>query len=293
MSLPPDARIGAVELTVMDLANQLRFYEGVLGAKVLSRDATSADLGCVEAASAETGRGVRHVLVKLVEDPKAAPRPWRSTGLYHMAIVLPTRADLGRLIEHLVRKKWPLQGASDHDVSEALYLADAEGNGIEVYADRPRAEWTRLQDRIQMGVAPMDVDAVIAEGGGAPWTGMPEGTRVGHVHLQVADVPAAEAFYRDAIGFDVQARMGDAASFLSAGGYHHHVGLNSWQSRGAAPPPPHSTGLREFEIVVPDAKAVEAVAARLHERGIAHDHDEKGVLSTRDPSGNVVRVTAL
>lgn len=261
-----DARIGAVELNVRDLDRAVGFYQGILRFRVHRRSATLAELGTDE------------VLLRLHHAPDAPARAPRQAGLYHVAYLVPTRGDLGRLIRHLVDLRAPLQGASDHSVSEALYLADPEGNGIEVYADRPRETWPRLADRIAMGTAPMDVRAVVASGGDGAWTQAPDAMRVGHVHLQVSDVPSAERFYRERVGFDVQAQLGTSASFLSAGGYHHHVAVNAWGTQGGPHADPHALGLRRFEVLVP-ADAYEPTVKRLGGDEVA------------DPAGNVLRVT--
>ena len=255
--LPGETRIGRVDLTVRDLEGELRFYRDALGLRVLRQEDGHAELG----ADAP--------IVGLHADPAVPPRPRVASGLYHMAILLPTRAALGGLLRRLAPLR-VLEGASDHAVSEALYLSDPEGNGIEVYADRPRASWPREGDGIGMTTQPMDVDGVLAEAA-EPLQEMPAGTRMGHVHLQVGDVPAAEAWYRD-LGFDVTARYGPQASFLSAGGYHHHVAVNSWSSRGAPPARGDELGLRSYTIEVP---------------GLKEAREE------RDPAGNVVRLRSV
>lgn len=268
MRLPDQTRMGAVELAVHDLDREVRFYRDVLGMRVHAHTAREAALGSED------------VLLRLRAEPDARPRPPGSAGLYHVAYLLPTRADLGRAIVHLVNARYPLQGASDHEFSEALYLADPEGNGIEIYADRPRSAWPRFNELTwaRMGPQPMDVEAVVAEGRDAPWRGFPGGTRVGHAHLNVNDVPRAATFYKRAIGFDPVIEMGESASFLSAGGYHHHVAVNAWGTRGGAPNAGDALGLREITIVLPDAEAYEDAVKRVGGERVA------------DPSGNVVHL---
>src|SRR4051812_31941684 len=182
----------------------------------------------------------------------APPRPPGTTGLFHLAILVPTRVELARAARRVMRFGWSLTGASDHLVSEALYLNDPEGNGIEIYRDRPREEW-RYDERgeMQMATIPLDLDGVMGElapdaNGDA---GMPAGTRTGHVHLQVSELPAAEEFYEHGLGFDVTVRSYPGALFVSAGGYHHHIGMNTWTSQGGSPPPPGSRGLDWFQVV--------------------------------------------
>jgi catechol 2,3-dioxygenase len=191
-----------------------------------------------------------------------------------------------------------LQGAADHLVSEALYLADPEGNGIELYRDRPREEWIRDAGGVRMATDPLDVEALLAEGGAAsePWAGLPEGTRMGHIHLRVAEIPATERFYRDVLGFDLTARYGDSASFFSAGGYHHHIAANTWGSAGAPPLPAGALGLREFTVALPNQAELKRVAARIQAAGIPMDETADGMDKTadgilvKDPAGNLLHL---
>jgi catechol 2,3-dioxygenase len=256
--------MGRVDLTVADAERERRFYEEVVGLP--------------------SGLG----LVGFHEAPDApAPDP-RATGLFHLAIVVPTRRDLALALVRLARARWPLTGASDHLVSEALYLNDPEGNGIEIYRDRPREEWSRTADGWRIDTLPLDLDDVVGELDGDPGDvgPMPEGTTMGHVHLKVADVPATESFYTDLIGFDVMARV-PSASFISAGEYHHHLGMNAWQSRGGPAPEPGSLGLRSYEVLVPEAAEVDAVHDRLAAAGVGVERSN-GTVTTTDPSGNRV-----
>ena len=230
-------------------------------------------------------------LVELVPGPDAPSRPPRSTGLFHLALLVPTRADLARTLRRVAGSGWPLSGASDHLVSEALYLSDPEGNGIELYRDRPRDEWPIAGDSVEMATLPLDLESLLGEPGGeTAAVSMPEGTILGHVHLQVADLDAAEAFWVDALGLDVTARGYPGALFTSAGGYHHHVGLNTWAGPGAPSPPPGARGLVRFEVVLPDDDAVDEAAQRLG-RVASVDRVDGGVSAT-DPSGNTVLVRA-
>ncbi|HEV2405643.1 MAG TPA: VOC family protein, partial [Ktedonobacterales bacterium] len=217
----------------------------------------------------------------------ARSKPPRTTGLYHVAILLPTRLDLGRTLRRLVESDYPLQGASDHLVSEALYLADPDGNGLEIYRDRPREQWPRVGDQIAMDTLPLDLRALMREAiaDGQEWTGVAPGTRIGHVHLQVADLDRAVSFYRDTLGFDLMARMGNSAAFLSAGGYHHHIGLNTWGTAGAPQAPADAVGLRSFDILLPARTDLEALAGRLTDATTDDD-----TVETRDPSGAIARL---
>ncbi len=239
MPLPNDAHIGAVRLTISNLDRSLAFYRDVLGFRELTRDGRVAGLG------PEGGR----VLVELHENPAAIPKPRRTTGLYHFAILVPSRAALGRSLRRLEDRRWPMTGASDHLVSEALYLDDPEGLGIEIYRDRPRSEWRRVDGELAMATDPLDLQGVHDEAGAeTAWTGLEAGTVVGHVHLHVPHLDAAEAFYCGRVGFEPMVRRYSGALFVAAGGYHHHLGLNIWTGVGAAPPPANAVGLRSFTI---------------------------------------------
>ena len=280
--LPAGARLGAVRLRVADADLEREFYEAAVGLRTLS----------VADGITSLGPDGGTPLVELLSDPDAAPRPTRSTGLFHLAILTPTRADLAQALRRVVAAGWRLSGASDHLVSEALYLADSEGNGIELYYDRPREQWRTADGELQMATLPLDVDGLLAEPEPASGDiGLPTGTTLGHVHLQVGDLDAAEAFWADAMGFDVVVRGYPGALFVSAGGYHHHVGLNTWTGVGAPKPPPGSRGLVHFELVLPDEASVDAVAERLGRVGAPIQRADAGVLAA-DPSGNAVLVRA-
>jgi len=246
-SISPHASVEDVRLGVADLDAMVGFYCDVLG---LRRAPTESD-----GTAHLSGDGRPPFLFGLKVIPDASRPPSRSTGLYHSAILVPSRAWLGRLLRRLVVRGIALDGAADHRVSEALYLRDPEGNGLELYADRPRETWPRAAGQVMMTTEPLDLDALMAEGGGGDgaWDRLPLGTRVGHVHLRVAALDRAEAFYRGVLGFDVTLRAYPGALFFSAGGYHHHVAANVWGSAGASPPPPAATGLRSFAVRIPDA----------------------------------------
>jgi catechol 2,3-dioxygenase len=273
MANHPHSIIGPVTLNVANLANTLGFYRDALGLKIHRDNVTSASLG----AGAED-------LLTLEEHP-AAPRPRHSTGLYHFAILLPSRLELAKKLGHLLATRTPLQGMSDHLVSEAVYLADPEGNGIELYRDRPRNEWIYDQGQLRMTTDPLDVDGLLAEldenDDEDAYRAMPPETVMGHVHLRVSDLPAAEAFYRDTLGFDVTTRYGDAASFLSKNGYHHHLGLNTWNSLSAPSAPAGSLGLKHFLVRHNDPKRLDQLrAGGAAPVGVA--------VSIQDPSGNTL-----
>jgi catechol 2,3-dioxygenase len=225
--------------------------------------------------------------VELVGRPGAPPRPRRSTGLFHLAILVPDRGELARSLRRAVDAGAAFSGASDHLVSEALYLDDPEGNGIEIYRDRRRDEWPYEDGALRMDTLPLDLEGVLGELPPGPDEGMPPGTVMGHVHLHVRDIPEAEAFYSGVLGFDVTVRGYPGALFVSAGGYHHHIGLNIWAGPGAPAPPEGSRGLSRFQVLVPDEAELERVAGRLREAGASAERGEDGVLAG-DPSGNRV-----
>ena len=240
MTLPPDAHIGQVSLTVRDLGRSLSFYRDVLGFVETNRDAHISVL------APPGGRA----LIELHENTDARPKPRRSAGLFHFAILVPSRAALGRSLRRLAEKRWPMSGVADHLVSEALYLDDPDGLGIEIYRDRPRDTWRHASNgEIMMATDPLDLQGIHDEpGADAPWMGLDAGTVMGHVHLQVPHIDAAEAFYCHRIGFTPMVRSYPGALFVAAGGYHHHLGLNTWAGRGAPAPPENAVGLRGFTI---------------------------------------------
>ncbi|HWC85667.1 MAG TPA: VOC family protein [Solirubrobacteraceae bacterium] len=282
MAIHPETDVGAVRLTVADLTRSRDFYGRALG------------LGGTDAENGTLALGVEgEALIELIEDASAPPRPRSSTGLFHLAVLLPSRRDLAVAIRRLVEARVPLDGASDHLVSEALYLHDPDGNGIEIYRDRPREEWRRVDGELEMATLPLDLEDILTQlpSAGAQDAQAPAGTRMGHVHLQVSDLDAAEAFYSGVLGFEVTVKGYAGALFVSAGGYHHHIGLNTWQSRGAGPPPPGAIGLRSFDVVLPDSGELERVLGRVTEAGVPVQRSD-GVALMRDPSGNALRLTA-
>lgn len=229
--------VSRVGLKARDADALAAYYRAVVGLQELGRDGETITLGAA-------GRP----LLALEQDRTATPDDPRSAGLFHTAFLLPGRADLGRWASHAMTNKLAVEGASDHRVSEAFYLTDPEGNGIEIYADRPRESWLWNGSQVAMSTERMDVRGVIAEAAGTEWTGAPENTVVGHVHLRVGDPRAAEDFWHSEFGFDTVAKYGAQAVFLSSGGYHHHIGANTWQSAGAGRRDPARTGLSWVEM---------------------------------------------
>lgn len=270
-SIHPGARIGAVTLRVADLARSSAFYRDALGLVPSDGERGTAVLSA--------GDGVPLVVLRGTPGAREVPR---AAGLYHVAFLLPSRIDLGHALKRLIDCGIRF-GQSDHLVSEALYLSDPDGNGIEIYRDRPRSQWTWHGGMVEMAVDPLDLDSLLEDAGKGlrAGTGAPAGTRIGHVHLQVSDVSRAVQFYHGLIGFDITATF-QGAAFLSAGGYHHHLGLNSWSTRGAPPAPADSAGLVSFAIELPDTGECERVATHLRKAGIAVEGEGARVV-VRDP----------
>lgn len=270
--LPEETRIGRTALRVADRGATVEFYRRVVGLEVLTRDDRETVLGA----------GSTPLLVVIADDDDGR-RP-DGTGLYHNAFRVPTREALGDALKR-VRERWTLSGSSDHGVSEALYLADPEGNGVEIYRDRPHEAWPVADDgRVRMGTDPLDLASLADDAAGDPRA--PPGTDVGHVHLEVASLEAFRRFYVGTLGFDRRQSV-PGAEFVAAGGYHHHVGANTWQRRSA---PTRGRGLAWFEVVVPDDGALEAVRTRLAEAGVSISDDDG--LETTDPDDNAIRFRA-
>jgi catechol 2,3-dioxygenase len=278
--------LGAVSLTVSDLGRARTFYEQVLGLVPVPAAPVNGPLALTDA-------GGGPALVVLHEERGAAPFDPRRIGLFHLAILVPSRIELARSLRRIADARWPLTGASDHLVSEALYLRDPDGNGIEIYRDRPRAQWPS-DDRgaIRMDTLRLDLSDLLGElngeTGSAPASAVGAGTRIGHVHLQISELDAAERFYCRVLGFDVTVRTYSGALFVSAGGYHHHIGLNTWQTLGAPPPTPGSVGLRSFEVLLPDGTALTRALDRVRAAGIGVERLDGGLAPPGSPAPAVV-----
>jgi catechol 2,3-dioxygenase len=270
-------RIGAVGLKARDLSRLTDFYSDAIGLHVLDRDAKSARLGA---------GGV--TLLELEAAPSAAPDDPRTAGLYPTAFLQPTRHDLARWLVHAARNRVALTGASDHLVSEAIYLDDPEGNGIEVYRDRAPPEWRWNGDRIQMATDRLDLDNLAADAGNADYQGAPDGLRIGHIHLRVGDLAPTQQFYCGTIGLEPTAGRGGAL-FMSSGRYHHHVGSNIWHSAGAGKRDDDRAGLSWFAFEAADAAERGAVIERLKAAKVALTESTNGV-EVRDPFGTRVRL---
>lgn len=285
--LPAATRLGPVHLQVADLARSLAFYTSTLGFRILRQAPAHAVLGAGAHADPDA-----EPIVELHARPGARPMTARGRlGLFHVAYLLPDRAALGRFARHLATLGVH-PGAGDHYVSEALYLTDPDGLGVEVYADRPRDTWQRIGHELRIGTEAVDVPALLRAGGDAPWNGMPAGTTVGHVHLHVADIARGAAFYGDALGFDRTTWRYPGALFLGAGGYHHHVGTNVWAGSTARPPDDGDARLLEWTIVLPNTTDVATAAAHLAHVGVPGDAVHPSAVVARDPWGTAVRLRA-
>jgi len=276
-----EASLGRVRLQVADLARSVTYYESVVGLRIIERDVTRAVLGAHDDPTP---------LVELQHRDGATPVPQRGRlGLYHFAILLPDRAALGRFITHLA-EIGVYAGMADHLVSEAVYLTDPDGLGIEVYADRPREEWRIANRALEMATNTLDAADLVRASQGVAWNGMPAGTRIGHVHLFVSDLDAAARFYHDGLGLDKVVLDFPGALFMSAGGYHHHLGTNTWAA-SAPRTKPEDARLLEWSVVLPRQTDVDATARALEDVGATVTRTDGDVLAA-DPWGTTVRVTA-
>ncbi|MBV9613845.1 MAG: VOC family protein [Ktedonobacteraceae bacterium] len=277
-SIHPGTNIGLVTLRVSQLERSLRFYQGILAFQPVEQTPERVILAAQD----------KQPLLELIEVPGAGPQPRRATGLYHVAILLPTRPDLGRLLLRLAQANVEV-GHGDHLVSEALYISDPDENGLELYQDRPRNTWHWTNGMVAMATDPVDLRGLAEDGAqhAQPWDVLPAGTRIGHIHLQVGDIQEARRFYSTVLGFDVVAQM-PAALFVSAGGYHHQIGMNTWHSRGAAPTPASLAGLQSYVIAIPTLEALQEVKARLIAHAVPFTEEQPDLIRVNDPWSNSI-----
>ncbi|GAB3059083.1 catechol 2,3-dioxygenase [Salinicoccus sesuvii] len=268
-----EPRLGYVELQVSDLDESAQFYEDLIDFSILKQNDNTVEL---------TADGTSPQLI-LTHDDNFEARSPRTTGLYHLAVLVPTRQDLALSIQHLMASEYPLQGASDHQYSEALYLADPDGNGIEIYTDRDSAEWVRDDNGGYVGATDqLDLENLFAEIGDAKWNGLANGTRIGHMHLQASDLEASEAFYVDALGFDIVAQDSHML-FVSKDAYHHHIGMNTWMGTDIPEPSENTLGLKRFTFHLTEDEYQEAKAG-LTEGDFEFEEDNE-TLTVEDPAG--------
>lgn len=268
-----------MNIKVQNLERSLQYYQEVIGLKVLEQTTNGAKL---------TSDG-KNCILSIEQPEDAIPKQRGTTGLYHFAFLVPRRSDLANIVNHFIQKGI-LIGSSDHLVSEALYLNDPDGNGIEIYVDRDPSEWEWKNNQVAMTVDPLDfTDLLKTADSEKPWDGLPTGTVMGHIHLHVSQLEKAEEFYTKGLGFEVVNRFGDQALFISAGNYHHHIGLNTWAGVGAPAPSINSIGLESFTIIFPDDEHRKNAVARLERLG-ASVKGESGIFITSDPSGNSIHL---
>ncbi|MEH7503107.1 VOC family protein [Neobacillus drentensis] len=272
----PNIYVGEVNIKVKNLDYSLTFYQNIMGFQVLEKSDRKAVL---------TTDG-KSPLLTLEQPDDVVAKTGRTSGLYHFAILLPSRADLSVFLQHMIQTEYPL-GAADHYVSEALYLNDPDGNGIEVYRDRPSSEWRWNNGLVEMATEELDGNEIIAESD-AEWSGLPAGTLMGHIHLHVSNLKKAEEFYTKGLGFEIVSYYPQAA-FLSTGSYHHHIAINTWQGEGAATPPKNSVGLNWYSLVFPNDAIREIAIKQLKQLG-APITEKADFFVTEDPSGNQIRL---
>lgn len=270
----PITFVGQVNLKVQNLERSLVFYKEIMGFKVLEQAERSASL---------TADG-KTVLLTIEQPVNVVPKQERTTGLYHFALLLPKRSDLAKIVIHF--SEIGLQfGSSDHLVSEALYLSDPDGNGIEIYTDRNPSEWNWHNGEVEMAVDPLNFADLLSFGKQQSWKGLPSGTVIGHIHLHVSELKRTEEFYIKGLGFEVVNRYGTQALFVSDGKYHHHIGLNTWNGVGAPTPPPNNVGLESFTLMLPSEERRQKIIEQLKNIG-ASIFEVNGSIVTLDPSGN-------
>lgn len=280
--LPAATTVGEVHLKVARLQEALVFYRDILGY-------SATNLGD-DIVALSAGGGEPHFVLHELAAPEPVSR--RTSGLYHAAILLPERRDLALVIQRLVNSGWDIGGASDHGVSEALYLDDFDGNGIEIYVDRPREQWPVAGGQVKMVTERLNFDSLFAEvaGGNQEWQGMPSGATIGHIHLQVSDLDASRRFYVDQLGFEVLQVTYPGALFVAAGGYHHHLGMNTWAGRGVPRPPENAVGLKRFAVNLPDRASLEQLAGKLRQPGADVPEAGGNGILVRDPDGIEVAI---
>ncbi|WP_096155033.1 VOC family protein [Bacillus sp. FJAT-45066] len=276
----PTMYVRDIQLKVSNLSKSIEFYKNIVGFNVIRQDKKIAHLS----ANGKTS------ILTIEQLDEVEPKQLRTTGLYHFAILLPSRKELAKFIHHLMNTRYTLQGASDHIVSEALYLVDPDGNGVEVYCDRSASEWKWSHGEVLMATDRLDIEDILSERNGEEWSGLSNGTVMGHIHLHVSDLKESETFYCNGLGFEVVCCYGTQALFVSSNGYHHHIGLNTWNGVGAPPPSHNSVGLEHFTISFPSEENRQASIERLHKLGASVETEDDNY-TVIDPSGNKLLLT--
>jgi catechol 2,3-dioxygenase len=276
---PPNVFTESIHLFVEDINRSAAFYQEIIGLKILQQFEQKVLL---------TTDG-EHALLTIEQPDGVLPKESRRTGLYHFALLLPNRSELSVFLHHLIRTGYPIQGASDHLVSEAIYLQDPDGNGIEVYADRPSEQWEWKEGQVVMATESINLQDLLAEGNEKKWRGLPKETIMGHIHLHVANLSDAENFYIKGLGFNVVQRLSNHALFISTGGYHHHIGLNIWNGEGVSAPSKKSAGLHYFTIVLNDKEKLNHIIANLREMNVGIQ-EKNNCFFVQDPSGNSIQL---
>jgi catechol 2,3-dioxygenase len=275
----PNFFVSSLHLKVEDLERSLSFYKDMIGFKVMKKTEHKALL---------TADGQSPLLT--IEQPgNVSPKEKRTTGLYHFALLLPNRKDLGLVIKHLTFMKYPLQGGSNHGISEAVYLSDPDGNGIELYADTPPSTWERDNGLLVAKGEPLGVEGIIASAGSDEWQGLPTNTIMGHIHLHASELQKTKLFYTQGLGLDLVMKIENSALFFSTGGYHHHVALNTWNGIGASRPSNNSVGLKYYSFVLPNNEVRQHVIQQIKNLGYAVQ-TRNGNYMTEDPSGNQIQL---
>lgn len=276
----PNIYVNQIVLKVLDIDRSIKFYSKIMGFSILKKEEKKAIL---------TADGT-HPIVILMQPEDVIPKIPKRSGLYHFAVLLPSRYYLGLFLKNIRDGWYPIIGGSDHGVSEAIYLEDPDGNGIEIYRDIDPQKWSRNQDRIHMVTEPLDYDELIAEAGDDQWVKTPSDTIIGHIHLHVGDLDKARKFYTEGLGFDLIMEAGTSAIFLSSGGYHHHIGLNIWNGRNVLPLPDNSVGMKYYSLLFPD-KEIRADKINTLENLGYEVIKEDNHIYTKDPSSNLIKLT--
>lgn len=271
--------VNQIQLKVVDIEKSIKFYTNIMGFKVLNRKEKEVSLAA---------DGINPI-VTIIEPYNVIPKLPRRTGLYHFALLLPSRFHLGLFLKHLRDAEYPIIGGSHHGVSEAIYLEDPDENGIEVYGDIDSKEWRRNGNQVNMVTDPLDFEGIIEEAGEEKWVGIPKETIIGHIHLHVRDLDEAKRFYCDGLGFDLVMKMANSALFISSGGYHHHIGLNIWNGKNAQPLPDNAAGMKYYTLVFPDKCIRENTINNLKDLGY-EVIEENNDIFTKDPSSNLIKL---